>query len=141
MEEGRVEVRLDGRGGIGRLNKVAAGGAAHFGGEAGHGFSRAEVLNDGIAEDEIEGLVGKREGGAVAVHVENPRRDRLAGARLVQNDEARAHGAEVPDARSTADIEDEPVRVDVEQTREQAHAAAAKTGAEARERVERVHEG
>lgn len=140
VKEGRVEMGLDGRSGVGGLHEVAASGAADLGGEAGRGIGRAEVLDDGVAEDEVERLVGEGQRSAVAIDIEDAWGDGFAGAGLVENDEARADGAEIPDGRRAADVEHEPVRTDAEERGEPLHPAAAEAGAETGEGAEGIHE-
>ena len=57
---------LDGKPAIGGLHPIGAAYAGDFAGESALGRGIADVLDDGIAEDDVEGFIAEGQGAAIA---------------------------------------------------------------------------
>ena len=91
----------------------------------GAGFRIADVLDDRVAENDVEGAVGEGEGAAVGENASKLRIEGFAGARHVDDGHARVHVEQRPVEGRTAYIEDAGFIGDGEGAGETAHTARA----------------
>jgi hypothetical protein len=106
VQEKGDEVGFDGEAAGGGLDEPGGGDAADFAGELLLGGAGAEVLDDGVAEDDVEGLIAKGKPAGVGLDLGK------AGGLGVEveqghlwNGEAE-FGGEVPEVGGAADVED-----------------------------------
>src|SRR3954468_13203445 len=104
MDEGRQEVLLDREPAIRRLHPIRPAYARDLFREARLTGGVADVLDDRVAEDDVERLITEREHPAVACNPLSPLI--FPGARCIQEGNGRALGDEFPDIRRPPDVED-----------------------------------
>ena len=68
MDERGEQMLLDGKPAVGGLHPVGAADAGDFAGKSALAGGVADVLDDGIAEDDVEGFIAEGQAAAVAGH-------------------------------------------------------------------------